>query len=79
MVQDAVIKNLMIIGEAVKKIPNEIKEKYPSNDWKNIAGFRDVIIHSYFKINLLITWDVVENKLPHLKNDIKQILRDFDK
>jgi uncharacterized protein with HEPN domain len=79
MVQDAVIKNLMIIGEAVKKIPDEIKVKYPNNNWKNIAGFRDVLIHSYFKINLLIVWDVVENKLSHLKNDIKQMLKELDK
>ncbi|WP_421078544.1 HepT-like ribonuclease domain-containing protein [Methanothermococcus sp. Ax23] len=49
-----------------------MKVKYPDNNWKNIAGFRDVLIHSYFKINLLIIWDVVENKLPHLKNDIKK-------
>ncbi|WP_292460992.1 DUF86 domain-containing protein [Methanothermococcus sp.] len=77
IVQDAVIKNLMIIGEAVKKIPDEIKSKYPNSDWKKIAGFRDVLIHSYFKINLLIIWDVIENKLPYLKEDIIQILNEL--
>ncbi|WP_263315241.1 MULTISPECIES: HepT-like ribonuclease domain-containing protein [Methanothermococcus] len=44
-----------------------------------MAGFRDVLIHSYFKINLLIIWDVIENKLPPLKDDVIQILKELDK
>jgi len=71
---DAVIRNLEIIGEAVKKVPDEIRSKHPEVDWKKIAGLRDILIHEYFGIDLEIIWDIVQNKLPVLETQIKQIL-----
>ena len=71
---DAVIRNLEIIGEAIKKIPYEIPAKYPDVEWKKIAGLRDILIHEYFGIDTEIIWDVAQNKLPDLTAQIKKIL-----
>ena len=68
--QDAIVRNLEIIGEAVKRLPKELIEKYPDMEWKKIAGLRDILIHAYFGIDIEIVWDVVENKIPELKDQI---------
>src|SRR3989344_4765380 len=73
LLTDGVIRNLEIIGEAVKNIPSEIKKKHQNVEWKKISGLRDILIHSYSGINLTIVWDIVKNKLPILKNSIKEI------
>ena len=70
---DAVIRNLEIIGEAVKNLPEEVKSEYPDTQWREIAGFRDVLIHQYFHVNQDIVIDVVENKLPQLKQTVLKI------
>jgi len=62
LVIDAVIRNLEIIGEATKRIPNHVKEKAPDIEWKKIAGLRDILIHEYFAVDLEIIWDVIRNK-----------------
>ncbi len=61
--RDAIVYNLQIIGEAVKQIPPEVREKYPNIEWRRIAGLRDIIAHEYFSVNLNIIWDIVQNKL----------------
>ncbi len=71
--QDTVVRNLAIIGEAVKIISLDTKEKYSTIDWRKIAGLRDVLIHAYFGIDVDIVWDVVKHKLPELKKQIQQI------
>ena len=68
--QDAVVRNLEIIGEAVKRLPKRLIEKYPEIEWKKIAGLRDILIHEYFGIDTEIVWDVVKNKIPELKDQI---------
>ena len=68
--QDAIVRNLEIIGEAVKRLPEKIIDKYPEIEWKKIAGLRDILIHAYFGIDTEIVWDVVKNKIPELKVQI---------
>ena len=72
--QDAVVRNIEIIGEAVKNISPDFKERYENIEWKKIAGMRDKIIHFYFGINWEIVWDVIKNKLPQLEKEIKTSL-----
>ena len=71
--QDAIVRNLEIIGEAVKSLPKKLIAKYPEIEWKKIAGLRDILIHAYFGIDIEIVWDVVQNKLPELKNQMMLI------
>lgn len=73
--RDAVIRNFQVIGEAVKSLPEDLRERYPDIDWKKIAGFRDVITHGYFGIKDTILWDNAINKLPGLKKEIRHIIR----
>ena len=70
---DAVTHNLLIIGEAAKHIPDTLRQDYPHIPWKAIAGMRDIIAHTYFRINTRIVWNVVQQDLEPLKTCIKQI------
>ena len=77
-VQDAVIRRLEIIGEAVKYISGDFKSKYPEIAWAKIAGLRDVLIHQYFGVNLKRIWEVVKTDLPLLKKDLIVIIEGED-
>ena len=79
LIQDGVIRRLEIIGEAVKNLPMEFREKYPDIEWKKIAGLRDVLIHAYFDVDIDLTWEIVKDELPDLKKKIKIILDDIEK
>lgn len=70
---DAVVRNLEVIGEAIKSIPQNIKEKNRQIEWKKIAGLRDILIHQYFGVDLEIVWDVTQNKLPSLKRQMEEM------
>lgn len=74
MIQDAVIRNLEIIGEAVKNISQETRDNNPDIPWKQIAGLRDVLIHQYFGVDLDTVWLVVKNRLPLLVERIQLLL-----
>jgi uncharacterized protein with HEPN domain len=75
MIQDAVIRNLEIIGEAVKHLSPGLRTANPEVDWTRIAGLRDVLIHGYFGVNLETVWNVVENRLPALKERVEVLWR----
>lgn len=78
-VRDAVIRRLEIIGEAVKRIPSLIRDEYPKIPWKDVAGFRDVLIHDYFLVNIDHVWGVVRRDLPKLKRMVVKMLSDLEK
>jgi uncharacterized protein with HEPN domain len=71
---DAVVRNLEVIGEAVKQLPTEVRSANPAVEWQKLAGLRDILIHAYFGIDVEIIWDVVTNKLPALEAQIRRIL-----
>jgi len=73
---DAVIRNLGIIGEAVRNLPEEIKTRSGVEDleWKKIITFRNIVIHQYFGVNLRVVWDIVQNKIQPLKESCQKLL-----
>ena len=71
--QDAVARNLEIIGEAVKAVSGELKKRHPEIPWKALAGMRDRLIHHYSGVNWEIVWDVIIDKLAELKAQIARI------
>jgi uncharacterized protein with HEPN domain len=70
----AALRSLEIIGEAVKNVPEALRAKHGKVDWKLFAGLRDVLIHRYFRVDPEIIWDVIQNKLPILENQILQMM-----
>ena len=76
LIQDGVIRNLEIIGEAIKNIPDDVKQANPEVEWRKIAGLRDILIHAYFGIDVNIIWEIVKNKIPTLKEKISQMLEE---
>ena len=70
----AFVRSIEIIGEASRKVPPELKNRYPRVNWKAISGMRDRLIHGYFGVDYDIVWDVVDNKIPTLREDILEIL-----
>jgi uncharacterized protein with HEPN domain len=67
---DAVVRNLEVIGEAVKQLPEEITKRESEVEWRKIAGLRDILIHHYFGIDVGIIWDVVQNKMGSVLRDL---------
>jgi uncharacterized protein with HEPN domain len=76
-IQDSVIRRLEIIGEAVKHVPDDIRQKYPDVPWKEIAGIRDVLIHEYFGVKTVRIWNIIKNDLPVFFERIRQVDRDL--
>ena len=71
---DAVVRNLTIIGEAVKNVPQEFRELHLDIEWRKIAGFRDIAVHDYFGIDEDILWDIIQNEIPYLLKQLNQII-----
>jgi len=74
----AVVRALEIISEAAKRLPDELRQRYPDIPWKSMAGMRDRIIHSYDDVDLQIVWAVVKSDIPLIKPKIEQVIKDYE-
>jgi uncharacterized protein with HEPN domain len=72
--QDAVIRQMEIIGEATKRLSPDLRSRYPQIPWKRIAGLRDVLIHDYLGVDIVLVWRITQTYLPELKYQIDAML-----
>jgi uncharacterized protein with HEPN domain len=75
----AVIRKFEVIGEAVKGIPEFIRNRYPDILWKDMAGMRDRLIHGYFGIDYFIVWNSIESDIPNILSSVSKIVDDLEK
>ena len=71
---DAVVRNLEVIGEAAKHVPEHVRQQMPEIEWRKVAGLRDVLSHAYFGIDADVLWDIISNKLKSLEDAIRGFL-----
>jgi len=79
LIQDGVIRQIEIIGEATKRISDEIKKEHLDIPWKDMAGMRGKLIHDYLGVDMDALWDTVENDIPTLKSKVKEIIEKGEK
>jgi uncharacterized protein with HEPN domain len=73
---DAVVRNLITIGEAASNVPAEVQERYAEIPWDNMRRMRNIIVHVYFGVNLPVVWRTIQEDLPPLKAQLGKVLRD---
>jgi len=74
MRQDAIIRNFEIIGEATKRLSDDVRSGRPDVSWREVAGFRDVLIHDYLGVDLNQVWNIIQNDMPALKDAVTELL-----
>ena len=74
LIQNWFVRHLQIIGEAVRGLPDDIRDRMPEVPWSKIMGMRHILVHDYFAVDTDIVWDVVESELPQLKSKIEALL-----
>jgi uncharacterized protein with HEPN domain len=74
--KDAILRNIQIIGEASKHIPEQLLTTHPDIDWSGVAGMRDIITHRYFRVDWNLLWTSIQEELPVLKAQITSLVRD---
>jgi uncharacterized protein with HEPN domain len=74
---DSVVRNLEIIGEAAKNIPRDIRKQAPGIPWKKIVGFRNILVHEYYNVDLDNTWHIIDKQLPVLKKQGHVLLKEI--
>jgi uncharacterized protein with HEPN domain len=72
--QDAVVRRIEIIGEAVRNLPEDFRQEHPAVPWQQIAGMRHKLVHEYFGVDLELVWQVVRHDLAHLKKHVEELL-----
>ncbi|MCK5842490.1 MAG: DUF86 domain-containing protein [Candidatus Sabulitectum sp.] len=75
--QDSVIRRIELIGEAVKSISIATRKQYPGIPWREIAGMRDIVIHQYFGVSIVLIWRVATTDIPKLKSEFERIVREL--
>ena len=76
ILQSAILHKLMVIGKAVKRLSNEMRERHPQIPWKDIAGLRDKLIHDYGQIDLGQVWDITQARIPSLLKQLEPLIRE---
>ncbi len=76
--QDAVARRIEVIGEAVKGLPESLRQRHPEVPWREIAGARDVLIHEYFRIDVRLAWEMVQKDIPDLAAKVRKILGELE-
>jgi len=77
--QDAVVRRLEIIGEAVKNLAEDFKKEYPYIPWNKAMATRNIIVHEYFGIDYSLIWSTIKQDLPELKKQVKELVEELDK
>ncbi|MBM4047973.1 MAG: DUF86 domain-containing protein [Planctomycetes bacterium] len=75
--QDAVLRNLQTMAESTQRLSSELKTAHPRVPWRDIAGFRNVLVHDYLGLNIIRVWEIVERDLPGLKQSMQTIMREM--
>lgn len=74
MIQDAVIRNLQVLAESTKRLSEALRADHPSINWAGIAGFRNLLVHDYFGVDVAVVWQIVAEDVPALKRAVVEML-----
>ncbi|TVQ15099.1 MAG: DUF86 domain-containing protein [Balneolaceae bacterium] len=78
LIQDAVVRNFEIMGEAAKNVSNQTREKYSQIPWKNMAGMRDKLIHNYMGVDLDAVWNTIHDIIPSMRIKVAEVVRSIE-